>query len=123
LKVKGEREIFKKVFVLFFEFHFFDWDRRIDIFKKFFNIFIEIRFQGEVNHEDKTTLVVVDRMGGIFLGISLIVVRAKSLVDAILDLQFRIPQDPVALFGNILAIVSALFLVFVKLKSRKGKSS
>jgi len=71
-----------------------------------------------VNHEDKTTLVVVDRMGGIFLGMGLIVVRAKSLGDAILDLQFRIPQDPVALLGNILAIASALFLILVKRKGR-----
>jgi len=58
--------------------------------------------------------------GGIFLGIGLIVVRAASLGDAILDLQFCIPQDRVALFGNILVIVSALFLVFVKLKTRRG---
>jgi hypothetical protein len=71
-----------------------------------------------VNHEDKTTLVVVDRMGGIFLGMGLIVVRAKSLEDAILDLQFRIPQDPVALLGNILALASALFLILVKRKGR-----
>jgi hypothetical protein len=48
----------------------------------------------------------------------LIVVRAKSLGDAILDLQFRIPQDPVALLGNILAIASALFLILVKRKGR-----
>jgi len=54
--------------------------------------------------------------GGIFLGIGLIVVRAESLGDAILDLQFRIPQDPVALFGNILVIVSALFLILVRLR-------
>jgi hypothetical protein len=71
-----------------------------------------------VNREDKTTWVVVDRMGGIFLGMGLIVVRAKSLEDAILDLQFRIPQDPIALFGNILAIASALFLILVKRKGR-----
>jgi hypothetical protein len=71
-----------------------------------------------VNREDKTTLVMVDRMGGIFLGMGLIVVRAKSLEDAILDLQFRIPQDPIALFGNILAIASALFLILVKRKGR-----
>jgi Na+/glutamate symporter len=69
-----------------------------------------------VNHEDKTALVVVDRMGGIFLGMGLIVVRAKSLEDAILDLQFRIPQYPIALFGNILAIASALFLILVRLR-------
>ena len=56
--------------------------------------------------------------GGIFLGMGLIVVRAKSLGDAILDLQFRIPQDPIALFGNILAIASALFLILVKRKGR-----
>jgi drug/metabolite transporter (DMT)-like permease len=56
--------------------------------------------------------------GGIFLGIGLIVVRAQSLGDAILDLQFRIPQDPVALLGNILAIASALFLILVKPKGR-----
>lgn len=54
--------------------------------------------------------------GGIFLGIGLIVVRAESLGDAILDLQFRVPQDPVALFGNILVIASALFLIRVRLK-------
>ena len=72
-----------------------------------------------MNHEDKTAWVVVDRMGGgIFLGMGLIVVRAKSLEDAILDLQFRIPQDPVALLGNILAIASALFLILVKRKGR-----
>lgn len=53
---------------------------------------------------------------GIFLGIGLIVVRAKSLGDAILDLQFRIPQDPVALVGNILVIASALFVILVRLK-------
>jgi hypothetical protein len=69
-----------------------------------------------VNHEDKTAWVVVDRMGGIFLGMGLIVVRAKSLGDAILDLQFRIPQDPIALFGNILAIASALFLILFRLR-------
>jgi hypothetical protein len=69
-----------------------------------------------VNHEGKTTWVVVDRMGGIFLGMGLIVVRAKSLGDAILDLQFRIPQDPIALFGNILAIASALFLILFRLR-------
>jgi|GEM_PF-5619544 hypothetical protein len=56
--------------------------------------------------------------GGIFLGMGLIVVRAKSLGDAILDLQFRIPQDPVALLGNILALASALFLILVKRKGR-----
>jgi len=56
--------------------------------------------------------------GGIFLGIGLIVVRAQSLGDAILDLQFRIPQDPVALLGNILAIACALFLILVKPKGR-----
>jgi hypothetical protein len=71
-----------------------------------------------VNREDKTTWVVVDRMRGIFLGMGLIVVRAKSLGDAILDLQFRIPQDPVALLGNILALASALFLILVKRKGR-----
>ena len=54
--------------------------------------------------------------GGIFLGIGLIVVRAQSLGDAILDLQFRIPQDPVALLGNILVIASALFLILVRLR-------
>jgi hypothetical protein len=69
-----------------------------------------------MNHEDKTAWVVVDRMGGIFLGMGLIVVRAKSLGDAILDLQFRIPQDPIALFGNILAIASALFLILFRLR-------
>ena len=69
-----------------------------------------------MNHEDRTTLVVVDRMGGIFLGMGLIVVRAQSLEDAILDLQFRIPQDPIALFGNILAIASALFLILFRLR-------
>jgi len=57
-------------------------------------------------------------LGGIFLGMGLIVVRAKSLGDAILDLQFRIPQNPVALLGNILAIASALFLILVKRKGR-----
>jgi drug/metabolite transporter (DMT)-like permease len=57
-------------------------------------------------------------LGGIFLGMGLIVVRAKSLGDAILDLQFRIPQDPVALLGNILALASALFLILVKRKGR-----
>jgi hypothetical protein len=71
-----------------------------------------------VNREDKTTWVVVDRMGGIFLGMGLIVVRAQSLGDAILDLQFRIPQDSVALLGNILAIACALFLILVKPKGR-----
>ncbi|MEW6455936.1 MAG: hypothetical protein AB1410_04380 [Acidobacteriota bacterium] len=58
-------------------------------------------------------------LGGIILGIGLIVVRARSLGNAILDLQFRIPQDPVALFGNILAIASAFFVVLLRLKHRK----
>lgn len=59
--------------------------------------------------------------GGVLLGIALIVVRAGSLGDAILDLQFRVPQDPVALLGNILVIGSALFLVL--LRSRWGEKS
>lgn len=57
--------------------------------------------------------------GGLFLGIALMAVRAGSVGDAILDLQVRIPQDPAALFGNILAIASGLFLVFLKLRGRR----
>lgn len=53
---------------------------------------------------------------GIFLGIFLMVIRAQSLTDAFLDLQFRIPKDPVALFGNILAIASGLLLILLKRK-------
>jgi len=53
--------------------------------------------------------------GGMFLGLALILARARSLGAAILDLEFRIPEDPVALFGNILAIASALFLVSLRL--------
>lgn len=51
----------------------------------------------------------MDRLERHFPGIGLIVVREESLGEAILDLQFRIPQDPVALFGNILVIAAALF--------------
>jgi len=56
---------------------------------------------------------------GIFLGIGLIVVRAKSLGDVILDLQFRIPADPVALLGNVLVIASALLFVLLRIKGRR----
>jgi len=54
--------------------------------------------------------------GGILLGIGLVVFRARSVGDAILDLQFRIPRDPLALFGNILIIASALSLVLLRLR-------
>ncbi|MFQ6093105.1 MAG: hypothetical protein ACE5OR_10565 [bacterium] len=54
--------------------------------------------------------------GGILLGIALTVVRARSVGEAILDLQFRIPQDPVALLGNVLVVASALFLILIRLK-------
>ncbi len=59
--------------------------------------------------------------GGIFLGVALIVVRARSLGEAILDLEFRIPRDPVALFGNLLVIASALLLVWLKLSRGKRR--
>lgn len=55
-------------------------------------------------------------LGGILLGVGLIVVRARSIGDAILDLQFRIPEDPVAIFGNLLVIVSVLVFVLIWLK-------
>lgn len=55
-------------------------------------------------------------LGGILLGVGLIVVRARSIGDAILDLQFRIPEDPVAIFGNLLVIVSVLVFILIWLK-------
>lgn len=51
---------------------------------------------------------------GVFIGILLVVIRAKSLVDAFLLLQRRVPTDPFALFGNVLVIVSALSLIYLK---------
>ncbi|MFQ6045518.1 MAG: hypothetical protein ACE5PT_04040 [Gemmatimonadales bacterium] len=52
-------------------------------------------------------------IAGIVVGIGLIVLRARSPLDAIFDLQFRIPRDPVALVGNILVLASALFLIIL----------
>lgn len=54
-------------------------------------------------------------LAGILFGIVLIIIRSKSFMDAILDLQFRIPKDPVAIFGTILVFASAAFLVLLKL--------
>lgn len=56
---------------------------------------------------------------GLLVGVGLIVLRARSFGDALLDLQLRIPEDPIALFGNILAVVSGLFVVWLKLRWRR----
>ncbi len=53
---------------------------------------------------------------GVLLGIGLVVVQARLSGTAILDLAFRIPQDPVVLLGKILIIGSALILVCPKFK-------
>lgn len=59
--------------------------------------------------------------GPVAFGIALVVFRAGPFEDAILDLQLRLPRNPVALFGNGWIIASPLFLVASKGRwGRKG---
>ncbi len=49
---------------------------------------------------------------GILLGIGILVIQAKFLGAAILDLAFHIPLDPAALAADVLIVVSILFLIW-----------
>ena len=55
-------------------------------------------------------------LGGILLGVGLIIIQAQFLGQPIFDYEFHVPQDPWALVGNTLIILSILFLIACKFR-------
>jgi hypothetical protein len=57
---------------------------------------------------------------GIFLGVILVMLQARFLGSAVLDLAFRLPPDPMVLLGDVLILGSSLILICSTLKPCRG---
>ena len=47
--------------------------------------------------------------------VDLVFIEKKSISETLITMQFSLPKKPLGIVGNIIAIVSAIFLVLVRL--------